>query len=632
MTKVDTDFPRGNDVKIGEDANQSKRKKFASDNLFRVHETHREDESDSKSKKKQKSASDQLVEEKVSIELFNQSILSIGQIIIGCVVSVGEFSIKLVLPSAGIVEVPIYNISNAYTNAIERLADEEENVSPPTLYSMFEIGQCFPVRIISKPSDDSNRKNKTELFVIGSLNPRDLHENILPTNYKEFHRHIPITAAVASVEDHGYLMDIGFGEHLQGFLSREEAKPFISTSNVLKRTELPVGYLVRCIGTSISGRVVQLSTKEKLLNKRVSGDEEYGILSISTVLPGIRMSLRVMDLNDKGLQVVAANEHSGFVGKNHLRSEWELPQENYTVGDLVDGTVLYTTFATKRLALTLRPLPTPQSVAKKWSGLKRSQLITDAVICGKDNSNTVILRWKKKKFVANKGEIFDNTSINIDQNTIEETFPNGSKTNARIKCINYIDEVALVSLKESHIDPKSVCIDNIQVGQIVSGKVVCFIENRLKLQLGYCLDGYSNELNLADTPVVSKERLYPRDMTVRCRILNIEYTTDPATPNITVTCKKSMMDKKSFVLDTYEKVTSGTEAIGTIVLINDAGCLVTFFGPVKGWLPTRFITAYKENHRDFNIRLGQTVKCFVHSLVPPERLTLSLQCKAKKLS
>lgn len=619
MTKMEVDFPRGGLPTGG--GGGSKRKK--TDELFRVHGRSEAEsvEAKSKPKKKKKKTTDADgdVEPTINIEPISLETLAVGTVVLGTVQKITDVELKMVIPGGVIVSVPIYNISDPYSQSVEKfMTQSSKSQRPLKPQSMFEVGQTFPVKIMEKVGASSD-PNQLIIFT-GSINPCDVYENMIATNFANFITKIIVSAAVVSVEDHGYIMDMGLGENLKGFLTRDDATPFIQTSN-LNRTELPVGLVVTCGGVSVSGRIARLSTKPKYLKHKISGDEE--ILSLATVVPGLQMSLRVMDVTDKGLEVIAANEHRGFVHKDHLRSEWDTPKANYEIGEIMNGTVLYITHATRLIAFTLRPAPTPAVVRKTWSAVNVGQLLEKAVVLGRDDFGNLTLKAKEIKCFAPKTQLSDHLKGSEDAMVIEAQYPVGSKHKCRVKLISYLDNFVRVTLKPSITELESITIEDVQVGSTLKGKVVKLIKDGMILQLGYRLKAFVPLIHLSDTPMLSQpEKLFPLNKEVTCRIRRVDTNFDP--PKIAATCKKSLLDTKILVLDTFEKATRGTEVLGVIAMTSDSGALVEFFGQVRGWVPIKFMTAYCKHNPGQLFVKGQILKCYIHSSPQKGRLALSL--------
>lgn len=82
---------------------------------------------------------------------------------------------------------------------------------------MFKSGQHIACKISQIKSSPDNK-----FSVIVSLFPQELHSSLSHTNVT---KHLVLTSAVCSIEEHGYIMDIGV-QGTRSFLKKSNAKYF----------------------------------------------------------------------------------------------------------------------------------------------------------------------------------------------------------------------------------------------------------------------------------------------------------------------------------------------------------------------------------------------------------------------
>ncbi|KAI1297139.1 Protein RRP5 -like protein [Halotydeus destructor] len=615
MTKGEVDFPRGGFPSTGQSV--TKKRKSASDELFRVHKRADEVEESTKKTRKKKKKSGDVAEDAVVIEPITLENLTVGMVVMGSVYKVSDYDIKVIVPGGTMVIVPIFNISDSYSELVEQfMADTSSKLKPLKPQSMFKAGQCFPVKIVEK---DSTEDPNLMIKIVGSFNPKDVYANLLASNVVEFIDKLQLSCAVVSVEDHGYLMDIGLGKNLTGFLSREDAKHYLQKS-ALNRTELAVGMLLMCAGVSASGRVIRLTTETTSFKKnKITGDETN--IALATIVPGTRVSLTVMDVSEKGLEIVVANEYAGYVNREHLKSEWDLPKTNYSIGDVFDGVVLCRKPVTNHVICSLRDLPEPETIGL-LSSVHVGHLLDKATVLSKDGAGNLILKAKEFKLFAPKTQLSD-TFADASDVSLENKYLPGSEHKCRVKIISYIDNFMRVTLKPSIVDLESIALDDVKVGSVLKGKVVRLIKAGLVLQLGYRLRAFVPTIHLSDTALKHPEKMFPLHKEVICRVKKVDTSVDP--PKIAATCKKSLMSHKAKILSSYSEVQNGMEVTGVIVLVTDTGMLIDFFDNVKGWVPAKFVSEFKADNRNVNFQIGQTLSCWVHSKYKNGRFTLSLR-------
>ena len=631
LPNQEIDFPRGKLPSSFEKLNHSKRKRVATaeDQLFPSKYKRKANDGGQvkgktkrggfKSKNKSLKAPDD-TDEKIRIEPLTLNNLPIGLRVMATVQKMSDYEIFFVIPGGIIIPVPLYNISDAYSSAVESFMSDPSCAPPNKPVSMFSVGQSLPVKIIEiedTSATDQKKKGQMTRFT-GSINPKDIYEDVLPSNIVKFASKIIISASVVSLEDHGYIMDIGMGKKMTAFLPKEDAaKYYLKKRGDMKK--IPVGTVLLCAGVSCSSsNVLKLTTNPKSLSSHlVTGDED--ILSISSVMPGMRVSIRVMDLNDKGLKIMAANEHLGYVYRDHLNSEWDMARSNYSISDVLMGTVLYVHPLTRIVVCSLRDVPTEALVQKKFGNVKVGQLVKSAKIVHIDDSGCLILKAKNgMKLFASSNQLTD-TFIEVEK--IPEQFPVGSKHDARIQIISYYDLCVRVTLKPSIVEMESLALEDLSIGSVIKGKVKKLTDDGLVLNLGYKLNGFVRNIHFSDVPAIAHpEKLFQLGKEVSARVLQINSESDP--PKINLTCKKSLLAKKLNILDSLDKAVPGFKTIGVVVLSNNSGVLVEFFAGLKGWISRILLKNYDI---ESSFRVGQLVTVYVLSCDPAQgRISLSL--------
>ena len=166
-----------------------------------------------KNKKKDKSKKPN----KSSLEIRNvagltYSQLNEGLVLLGYVSQIQEFEVKISLPGHLVASLPITNISPAFTARIRAATEAEEKgeaAEPlPSLENIFKEGEVVAVAVVSvAKSVDTSR-----WAVTVSLAPaRVLGQRVFAVGDL-------VRAAVASREDHGYIMDVG-SNTVRGFVT-----------------------------------------------------------------------------------------------------------------------------------------------------------------------------------------------------------------------------------------------------------------------------------------------------------------------------------------------------------------------------------------------------------------------------
>ena len=565
-----------------------------------------------KSKKKTKKIKldDDFKTQKILMEPVTMKNFTVGTVILATVCKISDYEVELVTCGGILVTAPIFNISKAYSSAVETFM--ESGASPPNKpQSMFYLGQTLPVKYMEvQKSKDSGQFDK----YIVSLNPADLHEDLVVAGLKPFAPQIILSAAVESVEDHGYLMDVGISG-IKGFLSHSEASVLIKK---LQAKRLPVGTVCFCAGLSLDARVLKLTTNEARMSKcLITGDD--ALLPLSVVLPGCKIQARIMEIKDKGLQVVIGNEHNGYVYRDYLASEWDLARVNYKIADVINVTILYVHPISRLISCSLRPIPSTELYNKLH--LRIGHKIESAKVVHIDEIGNVILKKDHLKLFAPSRQLADSY---IDENKIRQEFPIGSSHDCVVQVVSYLDSLIKVTLRPSMVKVgETIDVEKIKPGAILKGKVVKMTERGLLINIGYRLNVFIKRIHLTDATNISHpEKLFPANKEVKCRILEVDHASDPI--NIVGTCKKTLLELKSeSVLDSIKKATPDFETTGVVVLSNKSGVLLEFFNGLRGFISKVLLVAHANIEESY--KLGQLVKCRVISAdLTTNRISLAL--------
>jgi rRNA biogenesis protein RRP5 len=268
--------------------------------------------------------------------------------------------------------VPITNISTQLTARLEAMQDAdiassagsedeaEEEEGPgkaaPELFELFRVGQYVRavVSTIHAPGTTSDAAGlgqrarddaeKSSRRVELSLVPERVNSGVAKADLKP---KFTISAAVQSVEDHGYILDLGV-DGVSGFLSFEDAAKGPNGD-----TKLSVGALVDTVVTKMSknGRTCTVSLDAKAVRTSTLSE----ISSVTSLLPGALASALITSIVPSGLNLQLLGFFDATADLYHL-----VPgdvEENYKLGEKVNVRVLYRLDASTppRFAVSLAP-------------------------------------------------------------------------------------------------------------------------------------------------------------------------------------------------------------------------------------------------------------------------------------
>lgn len=635
-SKKEKDFIRGR-AGLHSIASSSVKKKVTAeqpkDQLFEV----RKRKSDSslnvtkakKRAKRSKNKNEDLLEDddKVVIESMSLSRLPEGIVIYSCIKEISDFELKLSVCGGIVATVSITDISSPYTSLLQSFAQNDSPLSDDIEVlkpnGMFKIGQHFPIRIISK-------SKRTEGFrgveVKGSLNPKDIYQDVKASSLLRVPQ-MPIIGAVASIEDHGFVMDVGF-ENIKAFLPKDKAMTAIKA--IKGRNSLSVGQLVLCsIESVLSERSIRLTTDLKFLSDfKLKSDNE---VDLSCLTPGISVRATVLNVTEKGLVVYILNGLKGFVTRHHLRNDWELPKNLYKIGDKVEGIILYRHPITKQIALSLKPMRHPKAITNLIDSVKVGRLYENAVMMGRDHTGNCVFKLPDGlKAICSRKQLFDK---HLDDAEFENALAIGSSHKCRVKSINIMDSLIVVTLKKSALDFPFVSDNDLKIGSLFRGKVKKVMADGAIIQIAFGVNGFVPNIHMSETGrLKNREQLFPKGKVVKCRIYRIDKSCSPIKVNLT--CKKSLLNPKLNLLSSYEDAKPGFQTDGVVVLIQNRGILVEFFNQVKGFIPLKFLSTYRIENPENIFTIGQIVRCtIISSDIEREKIICSLiKIKDKRLN
>lgn len=563
--------------------------------------------------------------------------------ILGQISQITPDDIALALPNNLTGFVPLTAISDQLTNRMARMAVEQEHrskrqASPEVinLKDIFVVGRYLRVCVTSvgeraSVNGSARGKRRIELSVHPRLANRGLSKSDLVPN-------VVVQASVVSVEDHGLVMDIGLeNESAKGFMPSSELEPGAELSEVQPGTV----FLCLVTGQSSGGSVVKLSGNISQSGKKSKkGGVLFDAPTIDAFLPGTAVKMLLLEVTPHGIagklmdQVDATADafHSGF-------TEASKSDLSFKSGQKVTARVICTF---------------PRSEPKKVgvSLLEHVQKLSAPVV-EKDGEkkhpldvlplSTIIEKATVVKVVSHLGLWLDvgcegilafahisNVADERIDGLSESTGPyrKGSSHQARITGYNAIDGTYIASLQPSILKQSFLRLDDVEVGQVVKGKIEKLITkddtiSAILIKLAEGINGLALPLHFSDVNLTHPEKIFKTGMTVKTRVLS----KDMEQRRLRLTLKKSLVKSDLPILDSYpEKATSETRYLGVIAHVVSTGAYVQFYGPVRGFLPLREMSeAFIADPRD-HFHAGQVVNVRVMS-ADKKKQKLLVSCK-----
>ncbi|XP_067995560.1 protein RRP5 homolog [Melanerpes formicivorus] len=615
MASVEENFPRGG-VQKKPTEGKTPNLKLERDNLFDVH--HEE-----QSQKRKRSQRDQGSQKKfkadktatakgsiLNIEPLTVEAICEGMLFLGCIKEVSDYELVISLPNGLSGFVPVTQISDAYSKMLSKEVAQGELLedlnSLLDMYSPGMLVRCVVTTV--EKSADGRRSIKL------SINPKMVNKGL---NASALAQGMLLSGFVASVEDHGYLIDIGVsGTH--AFLPRQKAQNYIKA--VKKGPDLKIGQNLNCVIVEVKneGRVVRLSIDRSEVAASLATERQNWTLS--NLLPGLVVKARVQKVAPFGVKMTFLSSFTGIVDFMHMDPE---KSTNYSPDQVMKACILSVHPTSKVVHLTLRhAFLHPGGSPNQLSGDRMGAVVEEATV---------------KAFYKQFGAVFE-----LDDGTLAfarlkhlsknrksfkpGAFKPGCKHKCRIIDYSLMDEMCIVSLKYQIIEARIVQYQDIHTGDVVQGRVVALKPVGVHVKVAEGIKGLVPSMHLADVILKQPEKKYSIGDEVKCRVLEC----NPAGKRLILTLKKSLIQSNLPVLSSYEDANPGLITHGFVVCAREFGCVVKFYNDVKGLVPKNELSSEPISCPDKVFYEGQVVKVTVLKCEPQEeRLLLSFRLSGK---
>uniref|UniRef100_A0A803VK95 Programmed cell death 11 n=1 Tax=Ficedula albicollis TaxID=59894 RepID=A0A803VK95_FICAL len=460
MASMEENFPRGGIQKKPAEGKTPK-PKLERDNLFDVqHEeksqkrkrSQKDQGKQQESKKRFKADKEAAAKDNVMIiGPLTIEALSEEMLLLGCIKEVTDYELAISLPNGLSGFVPVTQISDAYSKLLTKQVAQgellEELNSLPDLFSPGTLVRCIVTSI--EKSDDGRRSVKL------SIDPKKVNKGL---NSTALAAGMLLSGSVMSVEDHGYLIDIGVtGTH--AFLPHQKAKTYIKA--LKKGPDLKIGQNLNCLIVEVKneGRVVCLSIDRSEVAASIATERQNWTLS--NLLPGLVVKARVQKLAPLGMKLTFLSYFTGIVDFMHMDPEKSM---SYSADQVVRACVLsvHPTSRAVRLSL-LPPFLHAGGAPRQLPGQRLGAVLEEATV---------------KAFYKQFGAVFeldDGTLAFARLKHLSKTrksfkpgaFKEGCKHKCRIIDYSLMDEMCIVSLKHQIIEARFLQYQDIHVGDVV---------------------------------------------------------------------------------------------------------------------------------------------------------------------
>lgn len=609
----EVDFPRGGGTSftpIEVKAIRAEAVKEANEELFKEKATKTSQrerrKSESKKKDKKKVVADGKSETLVRIEHLNYKRVTVGMKILGQVMSVEPLALIVSLPNQLLAHVPITNISSQLTHLLESMdEDEPEDVSDesdneegpsssrrvPELFEIFRPGQYVRAVVtavhaagstdttgFSRTRDESQKASRrVEL----SLFPEKVNEGVAKADLKPG---FACSAAVKSVEDHGYILDLGVPD-ISGFLSFKDAKQ----SPHLGERRLTVGHLLDVCITKLSsnGRTCNVTVNPD----SVASSSLTEVTNVTSVVPGALVSALITAVQPAGLNLQVLGFYNGTIDQFHLPSG-EV-EDNFKVGQKVKARVLYdiTPSTPPRFALSLADhvvSMTDKSVDNSGDGKLTG--LYEAFTIGMPVDPVKVIRVESERGLIVEVTPTIQGFVHISQ-VSDEHVPTlsassgpwkvGTMHRARVTGYHPFDGLLQLSMKPSVLEQKFLQVGEVKVGEVIKGTVKKLTDSALFVSISGNVDGVIWPNHYADIHLKHPQKRFKPGGSIKCRILVV----DPARKRVVLTAKKSLIDSTLPIVSSLDDAKEGVIAHAVVFKASEKSLQVEFYNNLKAIVP-----------------------------------------------
>ncbi|KAI7898321.1 uncharacterized protein BX663DRAFT_525423 [Cokeromyces recurvatus] len=632
---TEENFPRGGasaltPLEHREISNKVAKDLFTTSDASEPAKKKRKAQSTKKSKKATTSVKEKKKSDSIYIEQLNFKKLMVGTCLMGCVSRINELDLIISLPHHLVGVVPITEISESLSTIVEKVADEDdedenmdETTGLPNLNDMFYIGQWVRCKIINLQTDD---KKIIEL----TLKPNLVHEDLAKVDVTPG---LTLGAAIKSVEDHGYILDLGVKE-LTGFLPLKESKSFIEKYN--RNQELIVGQYVECAVESVKGRTANVTIDRSKVGRALVADPFSRIISI---LPGQLVTGVIDAVQNNGLSVKMQGLYRTTIDQSHIPISIEI-EKSFKIGQTITFRTLFTmlNIDDKKIGGTLLQHALELDVPTLSNKQKSEKFVGDIFPPGSFLDNVKIARYSNKTGVWVSLDGVEGVSgfVHISRLSDEHIstfngtagkFKVGSTHRARVLSYNPIDALLVLTLQPSVLAEKYMHIADIEVGSTIECEVEKIVPAGIIVKVSKSISGLVPTIHMADVKLTHPELKFKAGKKISCRVLRL----DLMKQRVYLTLKKSLINSEYPIFTDLRNIKEDDVSHGVIVSIKHNGCVVAYYNNISAFVPGSEMTeTHVENFNDV-FHIGQTVKTTVMSVNPEEnRLLVSLINSKKK--
>lgn len=638
LMNEEVDFPRGGGTSLTAaevKAIQAEATQEANEELFAASGKSHKKKSKSDAKNK---ASVTPKKDYIRIEHLNHKRIVPGMKLLGQIASIQPLALIVSLPNQLMGHVPITQVTTQLNNRLESMHEQEEpsetesvddgesdsQTEVPDLFQLFHTGQYVRAVVTNVHASGSTDASaigklrdeaaKASRRIELSLVPKTVNSGVLKKDLKPG---FTLSAAVQSVEDHGYILDIGI-QGSSGFLSFKDAKKGGSDGSKLH------------IGQLLDISVVKMSGNERICTVSVDprGIQSSSITEVSnvtSVLPGILGQALITAISPSGINLQILGFFDATADEFNVPNN---PAKPFKIGQKVKARILYEIAGSS-------PPKFSVSLLDHIINLKEKLSTGDAAIHLAYPIGTILDAVTVKRVEPERGLVvevqphldgFIHISHTSDSHVpilSSSSGPWRSNTIHRARVIGYhpLDGLLQLSLRPSILDQRFLQAGDIQVGEVLKGTVKRLTDSALFVSISCNADGIIWPNHYADIPLKHPSKRFKPGGSIKCRVLAV----DPERMRVELTAKKTLVESALPVLTSIEEAKVGMITDAVVYRVVDKGLIVRFYNNLKAFVPSREASEYSSKLKDMFVT-GRVVKVRILTVnLNPPRVVASIR-------
>eukprot|EP00163_Fabomonas_tropica_P031767 TRINITY_DN767_c0_g2_i2.p1 TRINITY_DN767_c0_g2~~TRINITY_DN767_c0_g2_i2.p1 ORF type:complete len:2036 (+),score=672.00 TRINITY_DN767_c0_g2_i2:48-6110(+) len=525
-----------------------------------------------------------------------------GMVLLGIVRESTDFDMSVQLPNNLTGFVSATDISDTYSTLLEAEANADDSDSDDDSSSgsssASDKGQALgaglrvratPLSDMYKPGDvvrcvviktDAQRKNRVELSINPSLVNIGIDANAVSKG-------MTLTAAIKSIEDHGYV--ISYSNDLNGFIYKRDMEAFLDDG----ARQVYTGQVIETAVISFKDKVIRASADPGKVCESMTTSN--GEVTIETLKAGMRVTATLAQVYTQGLQVSFMG-FTGTVDLFHVDPDLEIEDKAK-----MQARILYVDSTRKRIGLSLLRHIVGNHTFEFPSELDIGTVIPEATVTRIDSGHGVLLAFTAEQGDTVHAYAHITRAMADIHDKLEKHYRLNQRVKARIVGFSGIDGIAHVTLRKDVIEQPLMRHQDVKPGMVVRGKIIAVESFGLIVQLTDSIKGLVSVMHLADTRLKHFEKKFQVGLKVKCKVLSV----DVHKRRIHLTMKKSLLNSDLPDITSMSEAKPGVVSHGVITAVKPFGLVVTFYNNVHGLVPKREASVSRVADLNEMFSLGQ---------------------------